>query len=529
MWESFSRLFSVTIDGSPEKYDQQPVLPWTKYASMMCTDGETTSLPRSDRAKRIFSSSWQRSVAKRVPLSSDQKPAACRRAEMCTAYPAATVPRILRTAQIRVRGRHDAVGSRVLAMSASALSHLLIGVRYLSERTTIPVPKVLACCVDSFAGSDADPLSTFVILEYIEGECLSPANFLQLPTDEKRELYRSLADVYIQLRRLEFPSIGRLTREANGICVGEKTASLEMNTMQLEGLDPISIQCAHHDESGFLRSANKYTRMLLAMGYNAFLKSRNAVVIGHGLEALYNHFLFAKDVQKWMDPDRDEGPFALVHGDLHLSNLIVDSKKRLIGLLDWEWSRVVPVQYFVPPMWLSKRDVAQLANPSSWHIFRTRYFAEFLAILKSREEQMYQDSLLHDEWARQTEHVDPLVASALENWAEIDLFIHQRYFGKDPSSAEAALDAFAAQDPLRSLLADIKEKDRHSYDQDLQLLFLSENKENNHATHLTTTPLPAWRASLQDTSHGAGFAGMAIAASVVIAVVWSRWRPSPIA
>ncbi|KAM3547745.1 hypothetical protein MY1884_009457 [Beauveria asiatica] len=386
----------------------------------------------------------------------------------------------------------------------------------------------MAYCIDSYTGSDADPLSTFVILEYIDGKRLSHAEFLRLPTDERCELFSSLADVYAQLRRMEFPSIGRLTRRANGIWVGEKTASLEMNAMQLEGLDPLSIQCDHHDESGALKSANTYTRMLLAIGYNAFLKSRNAVAVGHGLETLHNHFLFAKDVHKWVDPDRDEGPFALVHGDLHLSNLIVNNKMQIIGLLDWEWSRVVPVQYFSPPLWLSKRDTAQLANPNSWHIFRTRYFAEFLAILKSREERVYQNTLLHDEWARQTEHGDPLIASALENWAEIDLFIYQRSFDNDPSTAASTLESFAAEDPLRSLLADLKEKDRHRYEKDLQSLRVSENKEQHRAAHPTTTPAPGWRALVPYTN-AAGIAGMTIAASVVVAAIWSRWRPSPTA
>ena len=306
--------------------------------------------------------------------------------------------------------------------------YLPTGIRHLSDCTTIPVPKVLAYCSDS----GPDPLSTFVILDHIDGKLLSPAEFYDLSADDRIKLYKALADVYIQPRRQEFPSIGKLKMGEKGVYIGEKTASIEMNMMQLEGLDPVSIQSFHHDEMEQLASANTYSKMLLSIGYNAFLKSRNAVTTDMGLETLYNHFLFSKQAQGWVDPSLDEGPFVLVQGDFHLRNLLVDDKMRLLGLIDWEWSRVVPVQYFMPPLWLSKRDAAQLANPNSWLLYMRRHFSEFLAIVKSREDEMYGNSILHDEWAGQTEDAKPLIANALENWTEVDWFIHQSVYNKDP-------------------------------------------------------------------------------------------------
>jgi aminoglycoside phosphotransferase (APT) family kinase protein len=44
------------------------------------------------------------------------------------------------------------------------------------------------------------------------------------------------------------------------------------------------------------------------------------------------------------------GPFVLVHGDLELFNLLVDDNMDIIAVLDWEWSRVVPRQFFIPPL-----------------------------------------------------------------------------------------------------------------------------------------------------------------------------------
>lgn len=36
-----------------------------------------------------------------------------------------------------------------------------------------------------------------------------------------------------------------------------------------------------------------------------------------------------------------------------MSNLLFDKYYNLVGIVDWEWSRVVPVQFMVPPIWLN--------------------------------------------------------------------------------------------------------------------------------------------------------------------------------
>lgn len=418
-----------------------------------------------------------------------------------------------------MRGRHDTVGTCFILATPP---QLLIRIRHLSDCTTIPVPKVLAYCLEN----GSDPLSTFVILEYIDGKLLSPAEFYDLSVNDRSELYKSLADVYIQLRRQEFPSIGKLKARGNGVYIGEKTASIEMNMMQLEGLDPFSIQNSHHDERGLLASADTYTKMLLSIGYNAFLKSRNAVTPDMGLETLYNHFLFTKQAQDWVDHSLDEGPFVLVHGDFHLRNILVDNKMRLIGLIDWEWSRVVPVQYFIPPLWLSKRDAAQLAYPDSWILYMTRHFSEFLTIVKSQEDKMYGNSILHDEWAKQTEDIQPLIANALENWTEVDWFIHQNVYNKDPAAAETALSAFADEDPLRPLLAELKEQDYHRYQEELDLLLRDTNAESKIKTAETQGTFD-WAASTQKLQDCTGIIGVTIATVIVLAAICAKLRPSP--
>jgi hypothetical protein len=82
---------------------------------------------------------------------------------------------------------------------------------------------------------------------------------------------------------------------------------------------------------------------------------------------------------------------------------------------------------------------------------------------------MFGNNLLYDAWTRRTEYAEPLVANALENWTEVDWFVHRYLASKEASTANETLSAFADEDPLRSLLADIKEQDHRRYRRELDL------------------------------------------------------------
>lgn len=52
-----------------------------------------------------------------------------------------------------------------------------------------------------------------------------------------------------------------------------------------------------------------------------------------------------------------------MHGDLHnhYRNLLWDQEINLVGVIDWEWSHVVPRQLFTPPVWLENLTIPSLA------------------------------------------------------------------------------------------------------------------------------------------------------------------------
>lgn len=322
----------------------------------------------------------------------------------------------------------------------------------MADKTTIPLPKIYAYRL----GDGPEPLSSFVILEYVEGQKLSGVWLKSLSDEQRKHLYTSLANIHIQLRRLEFPSIGCLARGPEGFHVRKKVATIDINMQELEGLHPSEIQTLFYDDQNRLTSANDYVAMLLQIADNAFAKGRSSVFEkDQGEDALYHLHIFREYAKGWMDCRLDKGPFVLVHGDFEPFNLIVNENMDITSVLDWEWSRVVPVQFFKPPLWLRIPDTTKLAYNFVYNDY-LKSFDQFLEILRTREHEKYGNGLLSDEWAKAKENSGFLVANALENWTDMDWFAN-RYINWKCYQGKADLDkrveAFMENSAHKALIA----------------------------------------------------------------------------
>ncbi|KAH7019745.1 hypothetical protein EDB80DRAFT_701442 [Ilyonectria destructans] len=101
---------------------------------------------------------------------------------------------------------------------------------------------------------------------------------------------------------------------------------------------------------------------------------------------------------------------------------MVDEGLRITAVIDWEWSRVVPIQFFTPPLWLTCRDTVSLSSPSTYKLYLMKGLSDFPRVIEARELDMFQDALLFREWNTRKEDGGPLVANALEKWTDIDWF-----------------------------------------------------------------------------------------------------------
>jgi hypothetical protein len=202
----------------------------------------------------------------------------------------------------------------------------LATMRYVSAKTTIPIPKVHAYAFSN-AGFNGLP---FIIMDYAEGRNLMDlgyplgdtwGGFLdcgpQTPT--AKHVFQQLADIYIQLRQLEFPRIGALglpSRDTPAfacdpaeIRVCNRPLSIDMALQELDGLEPGAIFPPKRP----LSTAEGYVDGLLRLADNAFEKEADQNMDeDEPASILYAAHHFRRFVQdEWLDRSADEGPFVL--------------------------------------------------------------------------------------------------------------------------------------------------------------------------------------------------------------------------
>ena len=93
--------------------------------------------------------------------------------------------------------------------------------------------------------------------------------------------------------------------------------------------------------------------------------------------------LFKSVIQEYAQDGPGE-PFVLMHGDLRPSNILLDPESfDVTGLIDWEWTRVVPMRLVTPPFWLHDVPINLFsqADPAPY----LKQVAIFLSHLKALE------------------------------------------------------------------------------------------------------------------------------------------------
>ncbi|KAH7175799.1 hypothetical protein EDB81DRAFT_771123 [Dactylonectria macrodidyma] len=291
----------------------------------------------------------------------------------------------------------------------------LATMKYVSAKTTIPVPRV-----HGWSFTDDSPIgSAFIIMDYVHGYTLDELGF-PFRTDSrprcfldlgwaKHKYRQQLADFYTQLRQLEFPKIGALgfpTKNgkplfdcgADEIEVIHRPMPMEMTTQEFQGMDPaasVPAMTTYSTARSFVEDA------VLSLASNDFDKSPDiGLNVRGGRDALYAQHHFHRFVlDNWLDSKQDKGPFVLMHGGLNmlLDKLVFDTELNLVGVLDWEFSCVIPAQMMVPPVWLTG------GGPETMLTYKKDYFREVSSIVAAITEREYALDLpprLSQEWVK---------------------------------------------------------------------------------------------------------------------------------
>lgn len=297
--------------------------------------------------------------------------------------------------------------------------------KYVRQKTTIPVPDVIA-----YSYVDRSPIGVaFIIIEYVEGTTLHALGFRggkrweyqngRHPSQALNRVHDQLADVYIQLRGLEFPEIGALGMPIDAtqdIRICHRPLPIEVLLQHTEGLDPEK----YFPEKKTFKTSLEYIMALAKLAFNQLKKTQDPDFGPHAEDArevLFANYHFCKYVATlWTRKRGNNGPFALMHGDmsLHSDNLIWDEALNLRAVVDWEWSYTVPIQCFIPPAWLNgfhPQPIRFLSSPG-----RADYQNELISFCESiakRSETRLPKSPLSREWQHMYSQPRYLIVLAL--------------------------------------------------------------------------------------------------------------------
>ncbi|PYI33816.1 kinase-like protein [Aspergillus indologenus CBS 114.80] len=171
--------------------------------------------------------------------------------------------------------------------------------RVLAQDPEIPAPRVLHEWVDSNG-------RYFILEERLRGETLQDA-WPRLSQPQKRAIAAQVGQVRQRLRRLTSPCIQSVGGGA----------------------------CYPPYEWGFR------TRAQGPFGSDADLRA----AIRSYLAGLLDRELPDQILQNLMARMPASGPYVLTHGDLHISNIMVDADGRLVGIIDWEYAAYYPIWF----------------------------------------------------------------------------------------------------------------------------------------------------------------------------------------
>ena len=278
--------------------------------------------------------------------------------------------------------------------------------RYIEKMTSIPVPHIYHW---GTAAENPLGLGPFIIMDYIpHAQSLSdflndPTNedpkrrYLDLhaPKDKLERMYRQVADIVLQLSKLEMSQLGSLREHGDSFVVGGRPFTQEMNDLVVQGGVPPSI--FPPEDTTYSTSDEWYAALAdLHVAHLAFQHNDAIVSADDCRDKFIARHLFRQQARRGKLLEADQRPrkrqgketFRLWIDDFRPHNILVDADLNIVGVIDWEWAYFAPESYVHdPPWWLL------LTRPEFWPgtvlDFRDR-FADaldvFLGVLRSRED-----------------------------------------------------------------------------------------------------------------------------------------------
>ncbi|KAF5019173.1 hypothetical protein F66182_8823 [Fusarium sp. NRRL 66182] len=223
--------------------------------------------------------------------------------------------------------------------------------RYITDKTTIPLPRIHAYGRGERLIRDSPTTQAFLIIDFVPGQPLDLHALANDVPGRRRHFHSQLIEVMAQLRQLEFATAGSLMPDREG---GSEPAMGNMLSIPINELELDRSETRPPPIFDSATSFALHQHQLMSEAYQLPRSELSRETAELELFAL-NHL--RQLIPKLIAPECDGGPFVLCHSDLRPTNIIVDNDLNIRSIIDWEWAYTIPRQFFVPPSWITEQDV----------------------------------------------------------------------------------------------------------------------------------------------------------------------------
>ena len=233
--------------------------------------------------------------------------------------------------------------------AARALESEAFTMRWIKEKTTIPVPEVYGfdTCMDNAIGCP------YIMMQYIKGQSMYQGWFNPQVSPASLEQFRAralqtIAAAMVQLHNFRFHTSGSLRFGVDGKPYGFQSAKVVdfMGTTAKAQYDP-SMNALFAKKGPFKEP----------MDFLLFNLNRRQSMHSDSARARGLHESLRLFTQWTLEPvSGDQYPFVLGHPDFDLQNILVKEDGTLCGIVDWDGVGAVPhtVGCLKYPLWLTR-------------------------------------------------------------------------------------------------------------------------------------------------------------------------------
>ncbi|KAK5230864.1 hypothetical protein LTR72_000043 [Exophiala xenobiotica] len=202
--------------------------------------------------------------------------------------------------------------------------------------------------------------SGYLLVDFVEEEQGIMLSRIWPPetVEQKRNLYRSLSRIMLDLARHPLPRIGSFMIHNSGkMSLSNRPLTKQLPLLESSGV-PLSIP-----RGRTYSATDSYIRDLLDCHDMKLRHQPNAVRDDYDAEGQMAVLTILRAVPSHFTMDRlRHGPFCHIWTDCHKSNIFVNRRYDITCIPDLEWISVLPIEALSPPVWLSGYAVDEIQD-----------------------------------------------------------------------------------------------------------------------------------------------------------------------